>query len=117
MRDLFKQQLQQIDFVRELAWEDPRFYAEFLAQTYHYVCHTTRLLALSASQLGVEREKLHQRFLGHAAEERSHHLLAQRDIKQLGYDVVNLPELPATSALYETQYHRIQQIGPTSVFG
>jgi pyrroloquinoline quinone (PQQ) biosynthesis protein C len=117
MREQFETQLQRLDFVRDLPWQDPRFYAEFLSQTYYYVCHTTRLLGLAASRIGVDREKLHHRFLSHAAEERSHHLLAQRDVRLLGYEIANIAEAPATSALYETQYHRIEHQSPTIVFG
>lgn len=117
MRDQFESQMQRLAFVRDLPWHDARFYAEFLAQTYYYVCHTTRLLGLAASRIGVDREKLHHRFLSHAAEERSHHLLANRDVRLLGFEIANIPLAPATSALYETQYHRIEHGDPTVVFG
>jgi hypothetical protein len=67
--------------------------------------------------LGVEHEKLHHRFLQHAKEERSHHLLAERDLQKLGYSLADFPELPLTSALYQSQYYRVEYVSPFSIFG
>jgi hypothetical protein len=103
--------------VRRFPWQAESAYAEFLAQTYYYVGHSTRLLAASAARLGVEDEKLHHRFLKHTAEERSHHLLASHDLDKLGYALANFPELPTTAAMYECQYFRIEHRDPTALFG
>jgi hypothetical protein len=117
MKEFFQREIRALDGIRNAPWQDNRFYAQFLAQTYYYVCHTTRLLGLCASRIGVDREKLHHRFLKHAAEERSHHLLAERDLSNLGWSLAQLPELPTTAALYETQYYRVEHLSPTSIFG
>ena len=117
MKDFFEREIRSLDRIRSESWQDPRFYGQFLAQTYYYVCHTTRLLGLCASRIGVDREKLHHRFLKHAAEERSHHLLAERDLGKLGWKLAQLPELPTTATLYETQYYRVEHLSPTSIFG
>ena len=117
MRDFFQAEIRTLEPIRQFPWHEARAYAQFLAQTYYYVCHTTRLLGLCASRIGIEREKLHHRFLKHAAEERSHHLLAERDVQHLGFTLWSMPELPITSALYETQYYRAEHIGPTAIFG
>jgi hypothetical protein len=117
MKDFFQSEIRTLASIRQFPWENARAYAQFLAQTYYYVCHTTRLLGLCASRIGVEREKLHHRFLKHAAEERSHHLLAERDISSLGFSLASIPELPLTAALYETQYFRAEHVGPTAIFG
>jgi hypothetical protein len=117
MKEIFEREIRSLDVVRNFPWEDRRTYAEFLAQTFYYICHTTRLLGLCASRIGVDREKLHHRFLRHAAEERSHHLLAERDISALGFRLDDLSELPTTAALYETQYYRVEHISATSIFG
>lgn len=117
MRDFFQKEIHALDGIRAFPWSDPSAYAQFLAQTNYYVGHTTRLLAVSASRLSTDREKLHHRFLKHAAEERSHHLLAQNDLAALGFALEQLPELPATSALYESQYYRVEHVMPTMIFG
>jgi hypothetical protein len=117
MKQSILAELAKFDRARSVAWDDRSTYAEYLAQTYYYVCHSTRLLAAAAVHFGVDQEKLHHRFLKHAAEERSHHLLAQRDLAKLGFSLEDFPELPSTSALYEPQYHRIQSVSPLAMFG
>src|SRR5262245_63499903 len=44
-------------------------YARLLVEIYHYVKHSTRLLALAASRLGPHQRRLFQRFLDNAKEE------------------------------------------------
>ncbi len=117
MKEFFQDRIHRLDTIRDFPWDDAKAYGEFLAQTYYYVCHTTRLLAVAAARIGVEQEKLHHRFLKHAAEERSHHLLALRDLAALGGSLERSPELPAAAALYETQYYRSEHIAPTMIFG
>lgn len=117
MKEILRTELARFESARSIAWQDEAIYGQYLAQTYHYVCHSTRLLAAAAARMGTEREKVHHRFLQHAAEERSHHLLAQRDLAKLGRTLSDFPELPATSALYETQYYRIERVSPMALFG
>jgi hypothetical protein len=117
MKEFFDAEMRRLHAIREFPWQDAKAYGQFLAQTYYYVCHTTRLLGVTASRIGVDREKLHQRFLKHAAEERSHHLLAERDLTHLGTSIAAFQELPLTAALYETQYHRVEHVNPTMIFG
>jgi hypothetical protein len=117
MKDLFQMEMRALEPILQFPWDNARAYAQFLAQTYHYICHSTRLLGLCASRIGVDREKLHNRFLRHAAEERGHHLLAERDVRRLGFSLHAMPELPMTAALYETQYYRAEHVGPTAIFG
>ena len=117
MKEFFQTEIQSLGVIREFPWDNRKAYADFLAQTYYYVCHTTRLLAVCAARIGVDREKLHHRFLKHAAEERSPHLLAERDVEALGSSLSALPERAVTSALYESQYFRAEHISPTMIFG
>ena len=117
MKDFFQAEIRTLESIRQFPWQSGRAYAQFLAQTYYYVCHTTRLLALAASRIGIEQEKVHHRFLKHAAEERSHHLLAERDISRLGFSLAEMPELPLTAALYEMQYYRVEHVSPMAIFG
>jgi hypothetical protein len=117
MKDQVLSEISKFNRARTVDWEDKAVYAEYVAQTFYYCAHTTRLLAVAGALFGVDREKLHQRFLKHAAEERGHQLLAVRDLAKLGHSLEDFPELPLTSALYETQYHRIMRINPLTLFG
>lgn len=117
MREFFNAHRADMDAIRSFPFEDREAYARFLAQTRHYVVHTTRLLGFTAARIGPEREKLHFRFMKHAAEERSHHLLAEHDLVEIDRQIGQYPELPITSALYESQYYRVEMVEPTMIFG
>jgi hypothetical protein len=98
-------------------WTEKRAYASWLAQSYYYVSHTTRLLALAAARLPTEEQKLHLRFLSHLAEEKGHEKLCSNDLKGLGYEPANFPELPQTSALYHSVYYLIEHRDPCAILG
>jgi thiaminase len=117
MKELVRAETARFNSAKTTPWTNKTVYARYLAQTYHYVVHSTRLLGLAAARLGAEDEKLHHRFLQHAGEERSHHLLAERDLRKLGFELGDFPELPATKALYQTQYYRVEHISAKSLFG
>jgi thiaminase len=103
--------------VRSTPWGERSVYGAFLAQTYYYVCHSTRLLALAASRFRFSEEKIHRRFVKHATEEMSHEILALRDLKQLGLSLDHYPEFPSTRAFYQTQYYMIEHVSPWSFWG
>lgn len=103
--------------VRATPWWDRTVYGAFLAQTYHYVCHSTRLLALAASRFRFSEEKIHRRFVKHATEEMSHEGLALRDLKHLDLSLEQYPEFPSTRAFYQTQYYMIEHVSPWSFWG
>lgn len=98
-------------------WKDPEFYAEWLAQTYFFVCHSTRIIASAGVRFPIERNNLHNRFLQHASEEKNHEILAVKDLKHLGRDIKDFHSMPATQAFYQTQYFWIDQVNPASVYG
>lgn len=105
------------DAVRATPWRDKSVYGAFLAQTYYYVSHSTRLLALAASRFGFAEEKIHRRFVKHATEEMSHETLAVRDLKSLGLSLDHYREFPSTRAFYQTQYYMIEHVSPWSFWG
>jgi len=117
MKEFFESNRHLLDPIRKFPFQDKGAYSEFLAQTHHYVAHTTRLLGLVGSRIGPEREKLHMRFMKHAGEEKSHHLLAAHDLAELGGSLESHPSLPATNALQECQYYRVLYQAPTAIFG
>jgi thiaminase len=101
----------------ELApWEDQSFYANWLAQTYHFVVNSTRLIAFCGSFF--KDDKLHQRFVDHAKEERNHEFLLTNDLKHLGgYKIETLPEMPITAGFYQSQLYLIMMKSPAAFFG
>lgn len=101
-----------------MPWENKEFYASYLAQTFYYVRHSTRMLAISAGRLNYEEQQnLHLRFLKHLGEEANHERLAINDLKALGYTVNDFPELNATRCFYEPQYFKIEHQGPLALMG
>lgn len=100
-------------------WEARRAYADWLAQTYYYVRHSTRLLAAGAARLPYtdEGNGLHHRFAAHMAEEKKHELLCVHDIARLGESIDGYSELPATRMFYEPQYFKIEHESPLELFG
>jgi thiaminase len=98
-------------------WDDKKKYGAFLAHTYYYVCHSTRLLALAASRFPLNQDKLHYRFLAHISEETRHEILATKDLENLGFKIGDFPETPATQAFYQCQYFQIEHLSSASFLG
>ncbi len=98
-------------------WENPNVYADFTAQTYYYVCHSTRLLGLAAGRCRVDRDVLHRRFVRHIGEEKLHERLALNDLHGLGMKLEDFPERSITRAFYESQYYKIEHVDPTALLG
>ena len=103
--------------IRTFPWENKLAYANFLAQTYYYVCHSTRLLCASAAIFSQEDQHLHKRFIKHMDEENSHELLALRDLQRLGYKIEDFPEMAQTRTMYEIQYYKIEHVDPVALMG
>jgi hypothetical protein len=105
--------------VDRFPWSDRRAYADWLAQTYFYVRHSTRLLAAAAARFSHEERDtaLHTRFATHMAEEKKHELLCVHDLKVIGYALDTLPEHYSTRMFYEPQYFKIEHQAPIALFG
>ncbi len=102
----------------ELPWENKDFYTNYLAQTFYYVRHSTRLLATSAGRLTYEdQQALHVRFLKHLGEEANHERLAVNDLKHFGKKPEDFKELNSTRFFYETQYYKIEHVDPLALMG
>jgi hypothetical protein len=98
-------------------WEDQNAYGNWLAQSYYYVSHTTRLLALAAARMPFTHNQFHSRFVSHLAEEKGHEKLCVKDLKALGLQPSDFPELPQTSALYHSVYYLIEHADPCAILG
>lgn len=106
-----------IDIVRDCDWSNKHFYANWTAQTFYIVSHSTRLFSYAAARTPLERTDFHNRFLKHMTEEKGHENLASTDLKSLGFELIDFPELPSTAALYQTQYYWINEVSAYSFFG
>ena len=86
----------------EFPWERKEYYANWLAQTYHYVWRSTRFAALASAKCTPDQDFFHYEFIKGVQEEKGHDLLAENDLKALGYKVSDFSESPATSCFYQT---------------
>ena len=98
-------------------WTDKEAYSLWLAQAYYLVRHTTRLLALCAGYCPFEYENTHKRILEHLREESGHDMIAVADLKALGIELSDVPELPKTAELIRLQYQQMANISGCSFFG
>ncbi len=105
------------EFLNALNWEDKEKYANFLAQTYYFVRHSTRLLCAAMAHFKDDRDTLFNRFKAHLQEEDAHEKIALSDLKKLGYSIDDFEESAFTRAFYETQYYRIQESKGISLLG
>jgi hypothetical protein len=107
------------DAVDAFPWRDRRAYGDWLAQTYFYVRHSTRLLAAAAARFPLNEpgNALHSRFAAHMAEEKRHELLCIHDLKSIGLSLAELPERHTTRMFYEPQYYKIEHLSPITLFG
>jgi len=113
--------LSHIKKLEELAmtcpWENKQFYADFLAQLYFYVQHTTRLIAFRASRISVDHREGHYEILQHLKEEFHHDKLLVNDLKALNRRISDFVEYPETSLIYQSQYYFIQNYPESSHLG
>ncbi len=107
------------DAIARFPWEDRPAYGDWLAQTYYYVRHSTRLLAAAAARFAFDPggDALHHRFAAHMGEEKKHEQLAVHDIKRIGLALEDLPEHASTRMFYEPQYYKIEHESPLCLFG
>jgi uncharacterized ferritin-like protein (DUF455 family) len=103
--------------LKSFPWDDRYAYGMFLAQTYYYVCHSTKLLAVAAGRMKKEDHVFYKRFIAHMSEENGHEAIAIKDLKNLGFRIEEFPELPETRMFWETQYYKIEHNDPVSLIG
>lgn len=119
---VYKTMLYQIDEIQKVVaqfpWEDKKFYADWLAQSYFYVSWTTRQLALASAYTKPDIEDIyHWRFIEEAKEEKKHELLCLEDLKSMGHDINTFTELPHSSFFYQTLTYMIEKIHPVAILG
>jgi hypothetical protein len=96
-------------------FHDQEIYAQWLAQTYFFVRHSTSLLGYALPYL--KDDKLRHHFEHHLSEEERHDMLALKDLEKLGKNIKDYSEFVSTQAFYQSQYYRISFEGATSLLG
>jgi len=94
----------------QLQWKDKNQYAQWLAQTYFYVRHTSEFLKLCEPILrekGLSDALAHN--LSHQREEAGHEKLLLNDLKTLGFNIEDFKELPSIQVLYNYQYYWLKR--------
>ncbi|MEN0059394.1 MAG: iron-containing redox enzyme family protein [Bdellovibrio sp.] len=104
-------------FAEQFPWENREAYCQWLGQTYHFVIHTTRILALASARTPMNQYQFHNRFIDHAKEERGHEKMLVNDLKNLGRTIAEYPEFASTGALYKAQYYCIEHRSPDVFMG
>lgn len=118
MKNVLEKQLNESKkIIESMPWADEVFYSNFLAQTYFFVQHSTRLLALSISYFDVQRDHLYKRFVTHLKEENYHEKIALADLEHLKKSIDQFQENSFTRSFWETQFYKIQQSKGTSLLG
>lgn len=105
------------DVILSYPWEDARGYGMWLAQTYHYVIHSSRLLAMATAYAPLGEDRLHSRMFEHLGEEKGHEKLCVTDLKAMGFKLEDFPRLYQSVAMAQTQYYWIQYRGAISFYG
>lgn len=106
-----------IDYMNQLPWENKDFYKAYLAQTFYYTRHSTRMLAMAAGYSSpVTEQNFYRSLINHIKEEQGHDLIAANDLKNLGGSVDQYTENSATRNIWETQFYKIPK-NPTHLLG
>lgn len=105
-----------IAYYKAMDFRKKEVYASWLAQSYYYVTHSVRLLAMAGSRFPLEHS-IGQRMFEHVGEERGHEILAVRDVEALGFRLEDFPRQRMTEIFFQNQYYRIMFERPSDFLG
>jgi len=94
---------------QDMPWTNKEFYKNWLAQSFYYTTHSTRMLAFAAGWSPTDEQNYYRRSLTHIREEQSHDLLAVRDLEKLGSKREKYEELEICRSLWEPQFYKMQR--------
>lgn len=100
--------------------EGRAFYAAYLLESYAYVRHTSRILALAASRMEESHVAVRSFLFRHAVAEDRHHHMIVRDLKHLGLtaaDAENHVPSAACQALVAYVYRIAGRENPVGILG
>lgn len=100
---------------REMPFSHRDYYKGWMAQHYHMVAHSMRMLELSAAFGRSQKE--HDRWFQHLRGEVNHHLVLASDAAALGVEVNKVPAFPEIHAIVRSVYGGIITVGPHWLFG
>jgi hypothetical protein len=103
--------------IANFPWSNPRAYAHWLAQTYFYTRHASRVSAHAAMRTPVTRIDLHDHFVRTINEEKDHPPMVIDDLRELGFSIEDFREHPLTGAFYQTLHYQIDTVGPFALIG
>lgn len=110
--------IQEIGIIYDaISWGDRWFYANWLAQTFYYTRHATRVISWAAAKTPHSHEWVHLKLIQHIEEEKNHEELANHDLKNLGFSLEQFPELSSTTAYYSTLFYLLEHSSPLALFG
>jgi len=112
-----KEKSEMIECLKQFPWDSKRAVGDYLAQTYYYVRHSEKFLALAAGLMDDGDRKYQKRFLQHLSEENAHDLMVKKDLENLGYFLEDFPERAETRMFWETQYFKIEHEDPMILMG
>lgn len=95
-------------------------YAAYLSQLFHFVRHTSRVLALAGSHIGDDQRALRKWFLEQSVDEHSHELLCLSDLEVLGYRkgfIDRIEPGPGAWSLLTQNYYLASFGGQTGLLG
>ena len=102
--------------LEQAPWENSAFYKEWLAQSYYYTQHSTRMLAYCAGWTNPVHGEYYRRSLKHIREEQGHEQIAINDLQAMSGDIKDFPEMGVTRSLWEPQFYKINR-DPFSLLG
>lgn len=117
LHDYQEQKAQMVAIIKNFPWVNKHAFGDYLAQTYYYVHHSERLLAVAAGLMQEPDRKMQRRFFGHLGEENAHDLMAKKDLENLGFTLEDFPERVETKIFWETQYYKIEHQDPAALMG
>lgn len=100
-----------------VSWGDRWLYANWLAQTFYYTRHATRVISWAAAKTPHSHEWIHLKLIQHIQEEKNHEELANHDLKNLGFSMEQFPEQASTTAYYGTLFYLLEHVSSLSLFG
>lgn len=120
MKSVVDDCLQQLGRALEIyPWHDKIAYGDWLAQTYWYVRHSTRLLATASGRMPLDAvgDAMHLRYAKHIGEEQKHEKLCLHDLNALGLALEALPQRMSTKMFWEPQYYKVEHEHPSVLMG
>ncbi len=91
--------------VESYPWKNKLSYGNWLLNTAYYANQSTRILSLGAGTMPSHLTSVSNRFIKHAAEEKGHEKLLEKDLNSLKIPVDNLSISPSMKVYFQSLYY------------